>query len=147
MTFARETGVFDLKGEGRGVKITSDNTRDDSVVFIQSDAASATLTGLNAPSGQTTELADGRRAQLRSAEASGNVFGRFRSKGSERELTAHHATYDALAGLLTIDAKDGEEVTLFDTGTATPMKAAKLLWDLTQDRVEIIKPSPVTTPR
>lgn len=147
MTFARESGVFDLKGAGRGVKITSDNTRDDSVVFIQADAASATLTGLDLPAAQTPEGAEGRRTQLRTADATGNVFGRFRAQGSERELTAHHAIYDALGSLLTIEARDGEEVTLFDTGTATPMKAAKLLWDLAKDRVEIVKPSPITTPR
>jgi hypothetical protein len=148
MTFTRSSGVLDLKGAGGGVKITSDNTRDDSVVFIQSDAANATLTGLDnlgKPTGQPGESSA--RAQLNKAEAIGSVFGRFKSMGSERELNAHRAFYDATASLLTIEAKEGDEVSLFDAATATPVRAAELRWDLANDRVEIVKPSPITTPR
>ena len=148
MTFTRSTGLLDLKGAGGGVKITSDNTRDDSVVFIQSDAANATLTGLadlGKDAGNPGETSA--RAQLSKAEAIGNVFGRFKAKGSERELNAHRAFYDATAALLTIQAQEGGEVSLFDTATATPVRAAELRWDLANDRVEIVKPSPITTPR
>lgn len=148
MTFTRDTGVLDLEspaGSG-GVKITADrpaaNTTDGSVIFVQSDRASATILGL-ADLGTTTDV----QSQLSSASASGNVFGRFKTAKSERELTAHALTFDAAAAFLRVLAPEGGELSLLDIATGTPIKAAELTWDLNADRVEVVKPSPVTTPR
>lgn len=139
MDFARVSGELGLRG---AVKITNDRPVDKTVVFIQTDSATARLAGFS-----DEDKKNGVQAQLARAEATGGVFGRFKTGLSERELNADHAVFDGPAGTLRIDAKEGGEVSLFDVSTATPLKAAELLWDLAKDRVEVVRPSPVTTPK
>lgn len=139
MDFSRASGELGLRG---GVKITNDRPADKTVIYIQTDAASALLAGFS-----DEDRKNGVQAQLARAEATGGVFGRFKTGLSERELNADHAVFDGKESTLRIDAKEGGEVSLFDVSSATPLKAAELLWDLAKDRVEVVRPSPVTTPR
>jgi lipopolysaccharide export system protein LptA len=144
MTFTRASGVLDLVSAAEntaGVKITADRPADGSLVFLQSDRATATILGLADIS--SAEM----KGQLSDATATGNVFGRFKTAKSERELSAHTLAYDAAAAFLRVLAVEGGELSLLDTASGTPVKAAELTWDLAADRVEIVKPSPITTPR
>jgi hypothetical protein len=135
MSFSRGGGELTMRG---GVKVTNDRPADRTTVLVQADTVTALLAGLEG---------DSPRAELSRAEAVGGVFARFRTGQSERELTADHAVYDAVKSELRIDAKAGGEVSLLDASTATPIRAAELLWDLAKDRVEVVRPSPITTPR
>lgn len=135
MAFSRTSGIIDLFG---GAKITHDRPADHSLIYVESDRVTAKMSGLDAPKPSKIELIE--------ADATGNVFARFKTAKSERELNAFRAIYRREKGTLNLLAGEGGEVSLFDKATATPVKAAELVWDLNQDRVEIVKPSPITAP-
>lgn len=139
MSFARSTGNLDLLG---AVKITNDRPNTASLFYLEADRVQAVVAGFETgagkkPAGET----------LASADATGNVFARYKTAAAEREVNSFRAIYTAEKSNLRVMAAPGGEVSIFDSATATPVKAAELLWDLGKDRVEIVKPSPITTPR
>lgn len=83
------------------------------------------------------------RLALDSADALGSVV--FRASG--KELLADGARYEAAAGVVHALASPGRLVTLTEPGTAAPMSARAIRWDLVRDLVEVNRPSPVTLPQ
>ncbi|MEL7473732.1 MAG: hypothetical protein AAGK04_10485, partial [Planctomycetota bacterium] len=81
-------------------------------------------------------------ASLRSVEAIGRAY----AQSGDRELTAETLRYDAMQAVIDASAPAGD-VTILDGANGRTIRAARLLWDLARDRVEIRQPTGVRTPR
>lgn len=79
---------------------------------------------------------------LDAADAQSNVV--FVSAG--KRLDADGARFDATRELVDALALPGRLVTLTEPGTAAPISARSIRWDLRSDQIEINKPSPVVLP-
>jgi len=90
----------------------------------------------------TVGSSDARGVTLDMADASGNVV--FVAGG--KRLEADGAKYDAASEILHALASPGRLVTLTEPGTAAPVSARSMRWDLARDQIEINKPSPVVLP-
>lgn len=138
MTYERPTGKLSMLG---GSKATHQRPAEGTTLYLESQSLTASI--------EQAENAEGR---LVNAEAAGSVFASSKpapgsSGGSERQLSADRLFYDALLGTMRVLAAPGAEVTVFDAANATPVRAAEILWDLGKDRVEVVRPSPIVTPR
>jgi lipopolysaccharide export system protein LptA len=81
--------------------------------------------------------------ELESADARGAVWAR----SAARELIADRLNYDARTGKAEAEASEGNRVTVYDRVKATSITAARILWDLAGDRIEVISPGTVTAPK
>ena len=86
---------------------------------------------------------NGAARELRSAAADGAVW--LRSAG--KELVADSLLYDAVRRLIDARADPEGSVTIYDPAAAAPTTAARILWDLATDRVEVQRAGAVTVPR
>ena len=84
------------------------------------------------------------RSTLDTVEASGAVYARLTSP--ERQLLADRLFYNAQTDLLEATAIDENRVTYIDE-RGMPVTAASLQWNLRDDRVDIIRPTPIVSPR
>lgn len=142
LNFDRNTGAVDL---ARGVKITHERRADGVVTYVEAEEARAVLAGTCPDS--TGAMPDN-AGELLSATASGPVYVRTRALGQpERELSAWRIGFDAGKGLIDAAAAEGGLVTLYDAGSATPVQAPRLNWDVATGRVEIVEPRPIVSPR
>lgn len=80
---------------------------------------------------------------LRSAVATENVY----LRSDARELTADVVEYDPDAGIARALAEGFGTVSILDRQTGSPMTASALIWDLINDRVDIVDPSTIVIPR
>jgi hypothetical protein len=143
MRYERSSGSLTMLG---GSKATHQRPAEGMTLYLESQSLSALI--------EQGENVEGR---LVSAEATGSVFASSKpapvtgpgvsAGGSERQLSADRLMYDALLGTMRVFAAPGAEVTVFDAANATPVRAAEILWDLGKDRVEVVRPSPIVTPR
>lgn len=99
---------------------------------------------------QTTEQTPGRPTddvarigRLSSTHASGRVW----LKAGSRELRADQVRYDAELQTADAESAEGSSVTIFDQGTASPLTARSILWNLRTGRIEIKEPGTLVAPR
>jgi hypothetical protein len=84
------------------------------------------------------------RGELTSSDAVGAVV----LSAGARELVCDSLHYDAVKKLILARANEGNVVTLFDPKkTSAPVTARELEWDRAADRIRIIKPGSIVTPR
>jgi|GEM_PF-5109903 len=142
MLFTRDAGVLSLKDKAR---LTHERAQDGLILDLEAATLDATIATIPGQPGESEA-----RGELRTASAIGSVFGRVKPANGERQIAADSLVYDAEAGSLRLSAVQGitpREITIFDAATSGTLRAAEALWDLRTDRIEIIKPSPITTPR
>jgi len=148
---SRGNSLFDWKGSLSVAKVTNTLTMSKTVRLIHTPADTNqpgaelecdTLTAeLLSQSGSPS--ADSAEPSLRKVNAEGAVF----AKSGKREVVADAVTYDAVLRRMEAWSKGVNMVTATDPGSATPITAQALFWDLSTDRVEIRKPGTVVTPR
>lgn len=142
MLFTRESGVLSLKDKAR---LTHERAQDGLLLDLEATNLEATIASIPGQSGDSEA-----RGELRTASAMGSVFGRIKPQNGERQIAADSLVYDAAVGSLRLSAVQGatpREITIFDAATSSTLRAAEALWDLRTDRIEIVKPSPISTPR
>lgn len=142
MLFTRDTGVLSLKDKAR---LTHERAQDGLILDLEASSLDATISSIPGQAGDSEA-----RGELRTASAMGSVFGRIKPQNGERQIAADSLVYDATAGSVRLSAIQGatpREITIFDAATSSTLRAAEALWDLRTDRVEIVKPSPISTPR
>ncbi len=115
------------------------------------DALNLVCEHLTAVIGDEAGGSDGSPAgtELKSAVATGAVYAASGKSGEapQRELSADRVEYDAVKGVLDLIAPDDGSVTIFDVRRATPVSAARMIWDLARDEIRVIKPLPIVAPR
>lgn len=144
MTMDRASGAAVMR---RGVDAASKDLTTGRVATLRCDRLVAMFQELDesgTPLPQSAPHADGTRGRLTLAEAFGWVY--FAS-GEGREMTADRLLYDALTGRAVATAAEGREVSVFDSVRGTNTTSAAILWDLGEDRIEVVRPGPVVTPR
>lgn len=87
---------------------------------------------------RTTDLS----GDLRSAMANGKVW----LRSGTREITGATLLYDAEHGLVDAMAPTGSSVSVFDQGSAAPMTARRIQWNLTTGRLEVKEPGTIVAP-
>lgn len=113
------------------------------------ELASASTAPSTASSTAATTPADGNppaesvRGELQSVHAQSSVWMRV----GPRELVADVLDYDAATRRAEAQALGETPVTLVDRTTGSPVSAKRLLWDLTNNRIEILKPVVPLLPR
>ncbi len=137
MEFARAAGTISMKKDVELIHLplgTSNVTR---LVAQQMDAT------FNLPADTKPAPGASRSAELVRAVATGAVY----AESGQQRLIADTFAYNAQAGTAEASAAGGNRVTLYDDRKGSQLVARKLFWDLVKDRVEIMEPAPVTTPR
>ena len=81
--------------------------------------------------------------ELARALAEGNA----RLRSGTRTLLGDLIEYDAVAGVASAGSRDGTSVSVIDEGTASPLSARGIVWDMGRGRIEVRAASAVTTPR
>lgn len=144
MNFSRATGLLALKDKAR---LTHERNDDGLLLDLEANEMQATISGISVTD---ATQADEPRAALKTAKADGAIFGRVKPRNGERQITADSLFYDATAGTMRLGADQNgppHELTIFDAATSSTLRAAEVLWDLRIDRIEVVKPSPLTAPR
>lgn len=105
----------------------------------------ATLAGpRDVDAGTDGEVAGEAGPTLETVDASGAVY--VRMTDPDRQLLADRLFYDARADFLEATASDDNRVTFIDE-RGIPVTAAKLRWNLLEDRVDVLRPTPIVSPR
>ena len=137
LTYDRTLGEATLRGDVRighirsvDGSLTRGNAQEVTVRFASSE-------GSNGGAGANLDGAD-----LLSLNARGRVS--FESAG--RRLIAERAFYDAQSGDLTASGLD-TVVRVTDDAGGPAIVARELRWNLISNRIEVIRPAPVTAPR
>jgi hypothetical protein len=82
--------------------------------------------------------------ELRSATATGSVWMRYQQK----EVTADVVVYDAMNRSVDAQGTNGNLVTAFDPDTGTPVTATRVLWNLNENKFQLIGiQQPVVIPK
>ena len=104
----------------------------------------ATLAGPRDVDAGTDGEVAGEGPTLETVDASGAVY--VRMTDPDRQLLADRLFYDARADFLEATASDDNRVTFIDE-RGIPVTAAKLRWNLLEDRVDVLRPTPIVSPR
>lgn len=153
---ADNTGNPDAQGlvftRADGLLVLSDGTRiihrqgpDQPVLTIDARRCEARLR-VPDTDGQTASPASGRTTQavLASATALGDVAAR--SEGGAN-LTADRLHFDAATSQAEASAEPPARVVFAEPGSATPVIARVLRWDIARQRATIVEPAPTIAPR
>ncbi len=140
MEFARVAGTISMKKDVELIHLPLGTANVTRLVAQQMDA-----TFNLPPDAKPAPPAPGtsRSAELVKAVATGAVY----AESGQQRLIADTFAYNAQAGTAEAEAAAGNRVTLYDDRKGSQLVARKLFWDLVKDRVEIMQPAPVTTPR
>jgi hypothetical protein len=145
MSLTRASGALAMLG---GVAMTHQRLADGLVLHVEGERLDAVLRGLDAvPTTGGAESAGGAGGELVSAEVAGAVFASTKLASGERQITADRLVFDSASDRLRVLANAGNDVSIFDVASGTPVRAAELLWDLGKDRIEVVRPSTLVTPR
>lgn len=148
LLLTRATGDAEIVGSARLIhrpeKSASDNPA--GILTLDADRLSAKVR-LSPVAGATDQLAGD--AEFLSASALGNVVAQG---ADQKRVLAEKLTYDARSRTLEAagDAAGntlGGRVTLVDPTKPNPVAAGKIIWNLATDRIEVINPMPISTPR
>ena len=115
-------------------------------MLLESEWLDAKLRSRSSPAGSTAGLEDGRNAELVRVIARNAVYARSGGPNG-RELIADVVDYDAVSGIAEAWANDDNRITLFERARATPIVARRLIWDTVRDRIDLVEPTPIVTPR
>lgn len=142
---ARGTTLFTWQGSMAMSRPRREATMQRGVRLIHEGLESNRRTELECESltGRFAEVEGRPAGKLEAVDAAGAVW----LRSGARELVADAVRYDALLGRASIRAAEGNDVTLFDAATATPISAGELAWDLNTDTITILRPGTVTSPR
>jgi hypothetical protein len=153
----RASGEIDFR---RNVRLThsplTSESQEPSITNLVSERLTAHIREIPAPAPAAGEPAGkaSSKAELVSASATGAVYvtsgpeiRENQPKPPTTELIADSVEYDAARRTVTAAAAPGNTVMLFDPKQPSPVSAARLLWDLASDRIEIKQPGPVVMPR
>ncbi len=140
MHYTRRTGDLTFLG---GAQLTHAREADGSTVYLEAQRVDAVVLGTDKP-GSSGGV---QRGRLTKATGTGAVFGKLKSATGERQLTSDRFLYDADLGTVRAWADESAEIIVYDSTTASPVRAAEILWDLARDRVEVVKPSTIVAPR
>ncbi len=139
MHYVRDTGDLSFLG---GAKMTHAREADGSTMYLEAERIDAVVKGVEGASESVV-----RRGRLTKATGSGAVFSKLKSATGERQMTADGFMYDADMGKVRAWSDESAEIIVYNSTTASPVRAAEILWDLAKDRVEIVKPSTIVAPR
>ncbi len=137
MEFARIAGTISMKKDVELIHLPLGTANPTRLVAQQMDAT------FNLPPDAKPAPGTSRSAELVKAVATGAVY----AESGQQRLIADNFAYNAQAGTAEAEAAAGNRVTLYDDRKGSQLVARKLFWDLIKDRVEIMQPAPVTTPR
>lgn len=142
---ARGTTLFTWQGSMAMSRPRREATMQRGVRLIHEGLESNRRTELECESltGRFAEVEGRPAGKLEAVDAAGAVW----LRSGARELVADAVRYDALLGRASVRAAEGNDVTLFDAATATPISAGELAWDLNTDTITILRPGTVTSPR
>lgn len=142
MHYVRPTGDLTFLD---GAKLTHAREADGTTMYLEAKRVDAVVQGTD-KSGATGE-GTVQRGRLVKATATGAVFSKLKSANGERQLTSDRFLYDADLGSVRAWADESSDVIVYDSTTASPVRAAEILWDLAKDRVDVVKPSTIVAPR
>ncbi len=148
LLLTRATGDAEIVGAARLIH-RPEKTGSDSptgILTLDADRLSAKVR-LSPVAGATDQLAGD--AEFLSASALGNVVAQG---ADQKRVLAEKLTYDARSRTLEAagDAAGnalGGRVTLVDPTKPNPVAAGKIIWNLATDRIEVVNPMPISTPR
>lgn len=126
-----------------GVKLRHHRSQDGLLTDLECQDLLAML-GESKP-GATSQAKDAKdlSGDLMWAMAKGGVW----LRSGTREITGAQLLYDAANGLVDAMAPEDSKVTIFDQGTATPLSAKRILWNLSSGRLEVKEPGTIVAPR
>jgi hypothetical protein len=133
--FTRATGVLDLRS---GIDVMYKPQGDEPITRMTCNDLLATLSTDVPQSGSSSG-----DATLRSVEALGGVL----VKRESSELIAGRVFFDALAQTMLASSPENGLVTMNNTRRPPPVQAGKLLWNLRNDRIDLIEAAPIVAPR
>lgn len=142
MHYVRPTGDLSFLD---GAKLTHAREADGTTMYLEAKRVDAVVQGTD-KSGAPSESAV-QRGRLVKATGTGAVFSKLKSATGERQLTSDRFLYDADLGSVRAWADESAEIIVYDSTTASPVRAAEILWDLAKDRVDVVKPSTIVAPR
>jgi len=142
LVFTRADGLLVLSG---GTRIIHRQGPDQPVLTIDARRCEARLR-VPDTDGASTAPTSGRTTQavLASATALGDVAAR--SEGGAN-LTADRLHFDAATSLAEASAEPPARVVFAEPGSATPVVARVLRWDIARQRATIVEPAPTIAPR
>jgi hypothetical protein len=148
LLLTRATGDAEIVGSARLIHRPEQSASDNpaGILTLDADRLSAKVR-LSPVAGATDQLAGD--AEFLSASALGNVVAQG---ADQKRVLAEKLTYDARSRTLEAagDAAGntlGGRVTLVDPTKPNPVAAGKIIWNLATDRIEVINPMPISTPR
>lgn len=144
LVFTRADGLLALSG---GARIIHRQGPDQPVLTIDARRCEARLnTGDrdSPPAGSTTADGRPRQAVLASATALGDVAARSEAGAN---LTADRLHFDAATSQAEASADPPARVVFAEPGSATPVIARVLRWDIARQRATIVEPAPTIAPR
>lgn len=135
MTFDRASGEAVFLGSGeRGVRLVHQ-----SLSGGRAELECKVLTAML----DTTQSGEGFTSEFRSARAVGYVW----LRAAQREMTADTLEYAAATRTAQADANPGNVVLVTNPGSASPIAASSLTWNLATDSVSVRNAQPMTAPR
>lgn len=138
MSMDRGTQTMRLTG---AVQLTNERPGDRLITQLDCERLTATLLSQAQPS-TSDPLGEGRN-QLSRAIAEGNA----RLKSGTKELLGQIIDYDAVAAVASAGSDNGSMVTLIDQGSATPISAKSITWNIASGRVEVKSISTIVAPK
>jgi hypothetical protein len=150
LLFERRSGLLDLQ---RSVVVKHQPIDDPTVVALDAERLTATLRSRRGADGQPAPAAGltGKgSAELVKVDAMDAVYLESRipgKTGSSRMVLCDRLHYDADARTVEAFASERNRLRLFDETKGTAVNAERLFWDLATERYDIIKPTPITSPR
>lgn len=85
-----------------------------------------------------------REGRLESALAEGDVL---IESADRKQVIAERAAFDVALNTVEASSEPPNAATLLDEASATPLRARRLRWNLSNDRVEVVEPAPISVPR
>ncbi|MBL0870275.1 MAG: hypothetical protein IBJ18_06850 [Phycisphaerales bacterium] len=148
LLLTRATGEAEIVGAARLIHRPESSSKDSptGILTLDADRLSAKVR-LSPVAGATDQLAGD--AEFLSASALGNVVAQG---ADQKRVLAEKLTYDARSRTLEAagDAAGnalGGRVALVDPTKPNPVAAGKIIWNLATDRIEVVNPMPISTPR
>jgi lipopolysaccharide export system protein LptA len=116
-----------------GVNMTHKPTGDQGLLELQTAKLTADMKGIGGL--QVIDMANVESLEIDHIEATGQV----QVRDKQRLISSHRLYFDGEKQTVLLEAQPGRQVSIVKVDEPKPIKAGKITWDLTKDRVEIDK--------